>query len=442
MGRKMLETGNWVTPLIDYGVPFWGKPPLTIWMTASSLWLGGNNEFFARLPSLILSLGVAWIIFHLTSVQRGLDKAWNTVIILSSTVLFFVMSGTVAMDLALSFGITLALAAFWLALHDNKTVWGYLFFVGLSIGLLAKGPITIVLAGITIGLWTAMTGEWLNVWKRLPWFKGILLMLLISVPWYLIAEQRTPGFLEYFFIGEHWKRFTVHEWQGDLYGHGHGRQRGIIWLFWLVAAFPWSFVFLKIVLTALMKRKATELLQTNHSWRLYCLLWMLSPLLFFTFSANLIWTYVLPGLPGFALLLADWLEHPKYRTALTLCVPLSFLGLVIACQFPNVEFLASQKSLVTAYKQAAQPREYLIYFMDRPYSAEFYLQGNAMYLTEIAQLQANLVSSKHNFYVFRRESLYELPKTVSSRLELIKDYGAYALFHDKGSQSAVSRLIQ
>ncbi|MDD1614637.1 MAG: GtrA family protein, partial [Methylococcaceae bacterium] len=33
MSRKMLETGNWVTPLINYGVPFWGKPPLTIWMT-------------------------------------------------------------------------------------------------------------------------------------------------------------------------------------------------------------------------------------------------------------------------------------------------------------------------------------------------------------------------------------------------------------------------
>ena len=29
MGRKMLETGNWVTPLIDYGIPFWGKPPLS-----------------------------------------------------------------------------------------------------------------------------------------------------------------------------------------------------------------------------------------------------------------------------------------------------------------------------------------------------------------------------------------------------------------------------
>jgi hypothetical protein len=255
-------------------------------------------------------------------------------------------------------------------------------------------------------------------------------MLCISVPWYLIAEQRTPGFLDYFFIGEHWKRFTVHEWQGDLYGHGHGRQRGIIWLFWLIAAFPWSFVFLKIVFTALIKRKPSELRLANNHWRLYCLLWMLSPLLFFTFSANLIWTYALPSLAGFALLLADYLELPKYRTALALCVPLSFMGLVIACQFPNVDFLASQKSLVSAYAHAAQPQEQLIYFMDRPYSAEFYLEGKAKFETELPQLQASLASPEHNFYVFRRESLGELPKAISSQLQLLENYGMYALFHD------------
>ncbi|NOT84283.1 MAG: phospholipid carrier-dependent glycosyltransferase [Methylococcaceae bacterium] len=88
MGRKMLETGNWVTPLIDYGVPFWGKPPLSVWLTASSLWLGGINDFSARLPSLLLSLGMTWIIFHLASVQSGRSTALNAGIILTSCVLF------------------------------------------------------------------------------------------------------------------------------------------------------------------------------------------------------------------------------------------------------------------------------------------------------------------------------------------------------------------
>lgn len=432
MGRKMLETGNWVSPLIDYGVPFWGKPPLTVWMTASSLWLGGINEFAARLPSVLLSLGIAWIIFHLASVQRGRDNAWSAVIILASSVLFFVMAGTVAMDQCLSFGITLALASFWLALREGKSFWAYLFFIGLSIGLMAKGPIAIVLSGISIGLWTAISGEWMRVWKRLPWFKGALLMLCISIPWFLIAEHKTPGFLEYFFIGEHWKRFTESGWTGDLYGNGHAHAHGTIWVYWLGAAFPWSLIFLKMLITALVKKKPVELLQSNDGWRLYCLLWMTSPLLFFTFSANIIWTYALPGLPGFALLLSDWLKPSKYRAAFALCVPLSFLGLVIAYQFPNVDFFRSQEPLVAAYQQISHPDERLIYFMDRPYSSQFYLQGKALQLAGIAELQDSLTDSSHNFYVFKEELVSSLPESVKLRLEPVKSYRGFELFHANG----------
>ncbi len=430
MSRKMLETGNWVTPLIDYGVPFWGKPPLTIWMTASSLWLGGINDFSARVPSLLLSLGTAWVIFYLASVQRGRDNAWNAIVILFSTVLFFVMSGTVAMDVCMSFGVTLALASFWLALHEEgKSFWSYLFFIGLSIGMLAKGPIAIVLSGISIGLWTAISGEWLRVWKRLPWIKGTLLMLCISVPWFLIAEHKTPGFLEYFFIGEHWKRFTESGWTGDLYGSGRAHTRGMIWVYWLAAAFPWSLIFLKSLMTAQVKQKSVALIQSNDDWILYCLLWMASPLLFFTFSANIIWTYVLPGLPGFALLLADWLKPSKYRPALALCAPLSFLGLVAVYHFPNVDFFRSQKRLVAAYQQASGPDEHLIYLNERPYSAQFYLQGKALQLTDFATLQDGLTDSSHNFYVLKKDLAGSLPEAVKLRLELIDNFGSFALFH-------------
>jgi hypothetical protein len=466
MGRRILETGNGATPLID-GMPFQGNPPLTVWMTASSLRLGGVNEFSARLPSVLLSLGIVWIIFHLANV-RGRDNAWNAVIILASSVLFFVMSGTVAMDQCMSFGVTLALASFWLALREDKSLWAYLFFIGLSIGVMAKGPIAIVLPGISIGLWVAISGEWMRVWKRLPWFKGALLMLCISVPWFLIAEHNPPGVLDHFSSSEHWKRLAESAWTGDVYGNGH--TRGMIWVYWLGAALPWSLIFLKILMTALVKKKPVELLQSDDGWRLYCLLWMTSPLLFFTFSANISWTYVLPGLPGFALLLSDWLSRPREalnklipfmvrqahhernqqftvhpelveglnqrfprcRTVFALCVPLSFLGLVIAYQFPNVDFFRSQKQLVAAYQRASHPDERLIYFMERPYSAQFYLQGKALQLTGITALQDSLTDSSHDFYVLEKDVVGSLPEAVKLRLEPVESYGAFSLFHAGG----------
>jgi len=430
MGRKMLETKNWVTPLIDYGVPFWGKPPMTVWLTASSLWMGGINDFSARLPSFLLSIGVLWIIYHLAKVQRGVEYAKVAVIMLASTVSFFVMAGTVAMDVCMSFGIALAIASFWLALRDDgKAYWGYLFFIGLSVGLLAKGPISIVLSGISLGLWTVMTGEWKRVWQRVPWIKGTLLMLVISVPWFLIAEHKTPGFLEYFLVGEHWKRFTESGWQGDLYGNGHAQPRGKIWLYWLGAAFPWSLLFLKAVITAIVQKKPLELLRSGDGWRLYCLLWMIAPLMFFTFSANIIWTYPLPGLPGFALLLADWFPlRSKYKTALALCVPLGFFGLVAAYHYPDADFFRSQKPLVEAYDRLALADERLIYLNERPYSAQFYKQGQVLLVTGIAELQASLTSTHHDFYVIKDEQMSTLPQALQQRLSPVKHYLLFTLF--------------
>ena len=55
-GRIMAELNDWITPWFDYGVPFWGKPPLSFWVTAASFKAFGVSEFTARLPHLAISL--------------------------------------------------------------------------------------------------------------------------------------------------------------------------------------------------------------------------------------------------------------------------------------------------------------------------------------------------------------------------------------------------
>jgi putative flippase GtrA len=431
MARKMVETDNWVTPMIDYGVPFWGKPPLTIWLTAFSMSLGGVNEWAARLPSLLLNCGAALIVYYLLNVQRTREQSLNAVFILASCVLFFVMSGTVAMDLAMNLGITLALTGFWLAVRHEKPVWGLAFFIGLSIGMLAKGPITLVLTGAVVGPWTLFTGRWLDLWRRIHWIKGMALMLLICAPWYWLAEQRTPGFLEYFFIGEHWQRFTESNWKGDLYGSGRGHSHGMIWLYWLAGGFPWTLILLFKLGLDLIQKRAGPLFRSDDGWRLYCWLWALTPVLFFSFSANVIWTYVLPGLPGLALLLCDSLPAAKFqRIVLGLTVPLAFLGLVVYYQFPESDFYTSQKRIVETYTGLAAPGEQLVYLNEKiDYSAHFYLRGKVMEMADLASLQARINQAGHDFYVLRQPIVDELPETVKQHLQLVKSYGRYRLFH-------------
>src|SRR6202158_6260157 len=62
ISRKMAELNDWVTPWFDYGVPYWGKPPLSFWVTAISFKLFGVNEFTARLPHLLISLAIIGLV--------------------------------------------------------------------------------------------------------------------------------------------------------------------------------------------------------------------------------------------------------------------------------------------------------------------------------------------------------------------------------------------
>ena len=44
IARKMLETGDWLVPQVDYGVPFWGKPPLSTWLSALAMAAFGQTR--------------------------------------------------------------------------------------------------------------------------------------------------------------------------------------------------------------------------------------------------------------------------------------------------------------------------------------------------------------------------------------------------------------
>ena len=57
IARLMAETGEWVVLQIDYGVPFWAKPPLSTWASALSIRLFGTH-IFCTAPLLARLFGI------------------------------------------------------------------------------------------------------------------------------------------------------------------------------------------------------------------------------------------------------------------------------------------------------------------------------------------------------------------------------------------------
>jgi 4-amino-4-deoxy-L-arabinose transferase-like glycosyltransferase len=438
VARKMAELGNWVTPLYDYGVPFWAKPPLTTWLSAISIKLFGVNEFAARLPYFLLAVLIAWLLWQW--VRRSSEKqAQLAVAMMSGTLLYFIASAAVMTDLGLVLGTTLAMRGFWSAFEQGeskrpKEVW--LLFIGLGIGLLAKGPIAVVLSGLPIGLWMLLSGNIKTSWQRLPWIKGSLLTLAIAAPWYVMAEIRTPGFWEYFFIGEHWNRFTVTGWAGDKYGTAHATQRGAIWLFALAAAMPWT----ALLPLLWLGRKTSPALQTTEPARysrdfsIYLMAWSVAPCLFFTMSGNILWTYVLPALPAMALLAARWLGGDTRTRWVNGVVGVGVLtmALLVATFFMREQFNDSWKSAKTVVlahqaKGAGQP---LLFMGDLPYSASFYSQGKARAVPGNAELAA-LVAKGPLYIALNADQVLALTPELKAQLSLLTTSGAYKLYAAK-----------
>ncbi|WP_426217113.1 ArnT family glycosyltransferase [Pseudomonas sp. DWRC2-2] len=402
IARKMLVSNDWITPMFDHGVPFWGKPPLSFWLQALSMQVFGINEFASRFSSWLMHVASCLLIVHFASRERSLQVGLTAAIIYSTCALGFFASGAVLTDSALAFALLLAHLGLWRGLVHADRGWALVGFFGLGLGLLAKGPLALVLITLPAALWLALTGHWRRL-LSLPWLPGIALMLAVALPWYWLAEQKTPGFLKYFIVGEHFSRYVISNWQGDLYGSAHAQPLAMIWLHLLGGLLPWA-----LFLPLLVKERST--LQGQREYFIFILAWALSTPLFFTLSTNILWTYVLPALPAWALLLADVICQ-KIRAiviaAVALALPITGCLIIISGQLSDRP--QNQKDMVALWKvqQPAAPGD-LIYLGTRSYSAEFYSAGWARHTQQPQKLPLS-----QGFYLVRRQASIPLDMPAS-----------------------------
>jgi 4-amino-4-deoxy-L-arabinose transferase-like glycosyltransferase len=430
IARRMAQSGDWVTLALDDMRTFWGKPALSFWATAAGIKLFGVNAWAARAPHFLLGLGVAALVWWQARGQSA-RLAWHAVALLAGSLLFLLSAGAVMTDMALVLGTTMAMSGFWWCVSGREGLMPRaMLFTGLAIGLLAKGPLALVLCGVPIAGWVLWQRQWAQAWQRVPWIRGTLAAAAMVLPWYLLAERRSPGFLEYFIVGEHIYRFLVRGWSGDLYSNAHGMPRGTVWLFAAAAALPWALVLPLAKLAGAMPDGSAH----DAPQRRYLLLWVLWPCVFFTVAGNILWTYVLPAMPALALLTAGWtaaarrpLRMDRLLAGVLLLLALAIPALLVAADRVKRFDRHSLLPLVRAYEALARPGDTLMEVPGVSFSTDFYSEGRARGLRYGEDLPV-LATGKVTYVIIANDRWELLPPELRARLPIVAATPSHKLF--------------
>ncbi len=357
VAREMLLRDGWV-PLLN-GLPFFHKPPLLYWLDMAAMSLLGVNQFAARIAP---AMG-AWLMgaaLYL-SVRRwhGERAAIVTLALLATCPGFFVGAQYVNHDMLVAGLITVAVLAFARAVDDPARIalhWLVAAWCACALALLTKGLIGIVLPALIVGPWLLAQRRWrqtLQLLHPLGWLAG----LAVAAPWFVAAQARYPGFFDYFFIEQHFRRYM---------------QTGFNNM-----APPWIYLLVLPALTLPWCAWAPEAwrrawLRRGPQMGLYAW-WVVAVVIFFSLPASKLVGYVLPALAPWCALLGLGVVNARTRwwRGSLLAASLLCVGLVaaLAWQAPRS---AKPAALALAAQMGPEDRVVFVdhYFYDLPFYAQ------------------------------------------------------------------------
>jgi 4-amino-4-deoxy-L-arabinose transferase-like glycosyltransferase len=353
MAREMVASNDWITTRLN-GIKYFEKPPLQTWMNAITFEIFGLGEWQARLwTGLCGLLGIGMTAYAGRRVFNG-RVAFYAALVLGSSFYWAGMGHINTLDMGLSGMMTVALCSLLLAQRNDANAkqqrnWMLLCWATMALAVLSKGLIGVVLPGAVLVLYTFIARDW-SIWRRLHLVKGLLVFFAVATPWFVLVAQRNPEFLEFFFIHEHFQRFTskIHSRVGPWYYFIPLMLLGIL---------PWLGVMFQGLFNGLRKQ-ASEAHDihgvSNGRFKptLMLVIWSAFIFFFFSVSSSKLPSYILPIFPSVALLIAVYLERASYKaiiwSAATLAVPCA-ISLAFIPRIPSLAKDSFSLPLVEAH---------------------------------------------------------------------------------------------
>ncbi len=292
--REVINTGDWLAPYYNEQ-PFFDKPMLFHWLQAGAMTLAGPTEFGARLvpalAALALILITAWLGTALVSFEVGFVAA----LVLAASPSVFALARYAILDTVFTaclFGGASLIAV--AALKDRPQLqWGG--YVLIALAVLTKGPLALVLCGISFGLAIAVSAELRRRLLALRVWSGLALVVLIAAPWFLYMWLRFRGdFVNGYILDENLKLYATNRFNGRLDA----------WFYFRVLAaglLPWTGLVIgrlfDDVRGAIRERRSDPV-----DTLLWC--WTIAIVGFFTLSRFKLDHYVFPAAPALCLICA------------------------------------------------------------------------------------------------------------------------------------------
>ncbi|MCO4891437.1 glycosyltransferase family 39 protein [Cupriavidus sp. WGtm5] len=351
IAREMVATGDWVT-IRYHELKYFEKPPFHMWVTALAYTLFGVGDWQARLCvalSGMLGIGVSMLA---AARWYGCRVAMLTGLVLVSTPMWNVAGHFNSLDMTLSGAMACVLACMLLAQHPAATPaaqrnWMLACWAAMGVAVLVKGLVGLALPGLVLVVYTLATRDW-KLWGRLHLLAGIAVLLAVTVPWFWLVSERNPEFLRFFFIHEHWQRYT---------SNVHHRE-GSIWFFvpLLLGGFlPWLGL-VPQMWQAVRERAGVARGNAPRPFQpaLLAGLWAVAIFVFFSLSGSKLPGYIVPVFPALALLAGvalDTTTERAWRWQVNAMIALGVIGLIAS---PFVGMMEKQGTPNTVYREFAE----------------------------------------------------------------------------------------
>jgi len=294
--REMLLRGDFISPYLN-GVPRFDKPVFIHWLQMAATGLFGFNEFALRLPSALAStlwvLAVYAFLRHLKDERSALFAA----IAMATSLEIPIIAKAATADAVLNLFVTATLLTAYLHYHDGRQRWLYASFALMGLGFLTKGPVAVMIPAVTTLLFHLSKGDFRN-WLRAAFSpSGLVLFLLVALPWYIAQYlQQGDAFIQGFFLKHNLGRFeeAMESHSGRVFYYVPVVLLGVL---------PYT----SVLLAVLTRIKA---LWRNDLSR-YSLIWFGFVFIFFSLSGTKLPHYVVYGYAALFILMAlSWDRLP------------------------------------------------------------------------------------------------------------------------------------